>query len=371
MLGYSRSFTPKSDVDNMSVIKRALFLARKKGIRYAYNRAFFLLFYGTKNPFLIKMLHWFKLYPFCIEIESTTKCGMKCIMCEHTYWNEPVRDMTFEEFKKVVDQFPRLKWIGLTGIGESFLNKDFMRMLQYVKSRGIFVELYDNLFYSTKKQIKGLVELGVDKLFISTDAATKKTYEKIRVNAKFERTVENIRFLFQTKKDMNLYLPEVAFHYVVNSLNVDEMSPFLDLVNSVGGESCEVIFTRMLHNFDKVKNLFVEVPRTRVRELDKKGKELGLQVAWNADVPRGKPDIKKCTEWIMPFIFVTGHVIPCCAGNEANRREFQKKYALGNIFEKPFKEIWCGKKYENFRKKLRAGKVPVQCVNCPLYETKK
>lgn len=355
----------------MSVLERAIFLIKKKGIKYTYNRALFLLLYGTKNRFLIKMLHWLKQYPFCIEIESTTKCGLKCIMCEHTYWKEPVRDMTFEEFKKIVDQFPKLKWIGLTGIGEGFLNKDFMRMLEYVKSRDIFVELYDGLFYPTREQIKKLVELEIDKFFISTDAATKKTYEKIRVNAKFERTVENIKFLFQTKKKMNAYFPEVAFHYIVNSINVDEMLQFLDFVISVGGDGCEVIFTRMLHTHKDVKNLFVEVPQTLINELDKKGKELGLKVAWNADVLQDKPNIKKCTEWIMPFIFVTGHVIPCCACNEANRREFQKKYALGNIFEKSFKEIWRGRNYENFLKMLKKGKVPVQCVDCPLYETKK
>jgi radical SAM protein with 4Fe4S-binding SPASM domain len=292
-------------------------------------------------------------------------------MCEHTYWDEPVRDMTFEEFKRAVDQFPGLKWIGLTGIGESFVNKDFMKMLGYVKSKGIFVELYDNLFYATKDQIKKLVELEIDKLFISIDAATKKTYEKMRVNAKFERVIDNIDFLFQTKKEKNSFFPEVAFHYVVTSLNVDEMPQFLDMVSSMGGGGHEIIFTRMLHSYDKVRNLFVEVPNSRVEELAEKGKKLGLKVAWNADVPQSKPHVRKCTEWIMPFIFVTGHVVPCCAGNESNCREFQKKHALGNIHEKPFKEIWHGKEYEEFRKMLKEGKAPVQCVGCPLYEAKK
>ena len=66
-----------------------------------------------------------------MEIEVTTRCNLKCIICEHTYWDEPNRDMSFEQFKGIVDQFPKLKWIGLTGIGESFINKDFMKMLRY------------------------------------------------------------------------------------------------------------------------------------------------------------------------------------------------------------------------------------------------
>lgn len=354
----------------LSGIKQILFLLKKKGVKYAYNYMYFSLFYSTKNPILIKLLYRSKPYPFCIEIEPTTRCGLKCQMCEHTYWNEPNRDMTFEEFKKIVDQFPKLKWIGLTGIGESFLNKDFMKMLEYVKSKNIFVELYDNLFYANEEILKRLVELELDKLFISTVGATKETYEKIMVNSNFERVVKNIRTLCGLKKQMDAHFPEIEFHYIVTKLNVHEMMPFLEFAHSFGEQGIKVKFTRMLHTFKEVEHLFTEVPKNIVEDVKRKGKELNLKVDWSADVPQIKPPITKCTEWIMPFIFVAGHVVPCCAGNEANRREFQKAYALGNVFERPFKEIWYGEEYENFRKMLRKGQVPKQCRGCPLYEVK-
>jgi radical SAM protein with 4Fe4S-binding SPASM domain len=291
-------------------------------------------------------------------------------MCEHTYWDEPNRDMTFEEFKKIVDQFPKLKWIGLTGIGESFLNKDFMKMLEYVKSKGIFVELYDTLLYVNESILKKLIDLEIDKLFISIVGATRETYEKIMVNSNFERVMKNIRTLFRLKREMNAYFPEIEFHYIVTNLNLHEMLPFLEFVHSFGEPEIKIRFTRMLHKFREVEQLFTEVPRNMVENILRRSKELNLIVEWNADVPQIKPPIHTCTAWIMPFIFVTGHVIPCCATNEANRREFQKKHALGNVFEKPFKEIWYGGKYEKFRKMLKEGKVPIQCKDCPLYEVK-
>ena len=357
-----RSLLPK--------FKYLILLLRSKGVKYSYNYVHLCIFYGTKNPFLINLLHWLEPYPPYIEIEVTTRCNLRCIMCEHTYWNEPNRDMSFEEFKGIVDQFPKLKWIGLTGIGESFINKDFMKMLRYVKSRNIFVELYDNFFLIDEKVARSLVEIGVDRILVSLDAATKETYEAIRVGSNFERVLKNVKCLFQIKEEKNTYFPQTDFHFIVTKANIHETAQYIELVHSlVDSERASIQFTRMLHEFREIKNLFVEIPEEIIGAAEKKAKELGIGVAWNADVPRNKPPIKKCTEWIMPFIFATGHVIPCCSGNEAGHRDFQKDHSLGNVFEQSFQDIWYGQRYKRLREMLGQGKIPLPCTNCCLYDT--
>lgn len=349
-------------------LSRLMFLLSNKGIKYTYNVIHFNIFWGSRSPFIRRLLYWFEPYPSYIEIEVTTRCNLKCIMCEHTYWNEPNRDMSFEEFKNIVDQFPRLKWIGLTGIGESFLNRDFMKMLKYVKSRDVFVELYDTFYFIDRKTAEELIDMGVDKIFASIDAATKETYEKIRVGSNFERVINNVRTLFRLKEEKKTCFPEIAFHYIVNKLNLHEIPRYINLVHSlVGEENVTIQFTRMLHEFKEVKDLFVEIPEETIRIVNKIAEDLGIKLIWNKDVPQVKPLIKECIEWTMPFIFVTGHVIPCCSGNEAGHRDFQKRTALGNVFEKSFKEIWRSKKYKSLRRMLRRGKVPLPCKNCCLY----
>jgi pyrroloquinoline quinone biosynthesis protein E len=278
--------------------------------------------------------------------------------------------MSFEDFKRILDQFPRLKWIGLTGIGESFLNKDFLRMLKLVKSRGIYVELYDQFFFINKEIARELIEMGVDKLFISLDAAKKETYEKIRVGSNFDLVTGNLKNFFELKREMNAHFPEIAFHFIVNKLNIGEIPQYLDLDRSITkGKNEDVQITRMLHKFKEVENLFCEIPAELIKKANEKAREMEINLSWSADVPRLKPPVKKCTEWLMPFIFVSGDVIPCCAGNEAGQRTFQKETALGNVFETPFKGIWQGKKYKNLRKTLYQNKVPLACKNCCLYET--
>lgn len=353
----------------LSKFKRVFFLLRKKGFGYTWNYVYFSLVFATKNLFLLKLLYWLEPYPTFLEVEVSTRCNLKCIMCERTYWQEENKDMTFEQFKYIIGQFPKLKWIGLTGIGESFLNKDFLKMLRYVKEKNAFVELYDNFFLVDEKTSRELIEMGIDKFYISLDAATKETYEKLRVGSNFERVINNLKNFFRLKKEMNSDFPQVAFHFVVNKLNVQEISRYIDLAYSLGEkENLDIQFSRMLHSFKETENLFTEVPEEVIREAEQKAHDLGIKVVFNADVPKVKPAMKKCAEWTMPFIFVTGEVIPCCAGNEAGNREFQKRTALGNIFEAPFKEIWQGEKYRSLRRMLKQGKVPPPCLTCPLYQ---
>lgn len=361
-------------------LQKAIRLLRERGLRYTYNLAHFHILY-TQSTLINRFIRsigaqklFLKTYPYIIrhpsyiEIEVTTRCNLKCKMCEHTYWNEPPRDMTFEEFKGIVDQFPKLKWIGLTGIGESFLNKSFLDMLWYVKSKNIYVEIADSCYFLNEKISKELVDMRLDHFMPSIDAATEKTYEKIRIGAKFDKVIDNVGRLIEIRNSNDSQYPELTFHYVIMKDNIGEVTQYLDLVNSLD-RSAAVLYTRMLHKFEEIKDLFTEIPPNLIKEVMDKANKIGTNVAWNADIPLHKPPVRCCTAWTMPFIFVTGHVIPCCASNEANRRDFQKEYSLGNIFEQSFKEIWAGK-YREFVRNLRSGKVPEFCMNCSIHEAR-
>jgi MoaA/NifB/PqqE/SkfB family radical SAM enzyme len=357
---------------------RLLYLFRfwqEKGFRATYNFTIARVYWATgvlQNLLLKRLAPIIQPYPCLIEVEPTTRCNLKCRMCEHTYWREPQRDMSFKEFKKIIDQFPHLKWIGLTGIGSSFLNKDFMKMLQYVKSKKIYVEIYDTFFLINREKAKELINLGIDRILPSIDAATKETYEKIRVGSDFETVVRNLKNLIEIKKERNLIFPELSFHYIISKLNMHEVVKFIDFVHSIDPTAKKIAFTTLLHPFKEVQgDYLLSVPEKIIQEAERRGKELGIRIGWNFNVrdEKCRPLIGECTFWIIPFIFATGHVIICCAGNEANSREFQKKYSFGNILEKPFREIWNSEEYKKARKLIRQGICPMQCRGCPSFNT--
>lgn len=351
-------------------INRLWAMYRHSGIKYVYNYLHFNFFYAKQNKFITGLTHRLIKYPPYLEIEVTTRCNLKCIMCEHTYWQEKAQDMSFADFKRIIDEFPKLKWIGLTGIGESFMHKDFLKMLEYVKARRIYVELYDTFYFIDENTANKLIDLKIDMIKPSIDAATKQTYEKIRVNSDFNRVMDNIKNLLKLKQKRQSFFPELEFHYILSKANMHELNKYIELVGSLGGES--ILVTRFLHIFKEIEQLYTEVPDKLICEANKKAQEVGIKLHWSLDVPKHKPPISMCSVWIMPFIFLTGHVIPCCAANEANRRDFQKETSMGNIFEvEHFSEIWNGEKFRNVRKMIKRGLVPKPCIDCCLFNTRK
>ena len=354
-------------------LSHMVFLARTRRFREVYNYVWVRNLWWSpfwQKMFLLRLGRLYDIYPPFLEIEPTTVCNFKCVICEHTYWDEKPRNMSFEEFKSIVDQFPRLKWLGLTGIGSSFLNKDFMRMVKYTKSKGTILELVDTLNHVDEDTIGELLDVGVNILFVSFYGASKESYEQICVGSDFNKVVENLRCLVRMKKERKTQLPVLNFHFIVNRSNIHEMTVFLELIHSLDAGEYEVLFTPLLHGFNEVKDLTVELTDETMEVVKERGKELGINVAYNLNVPTNKPPVSDCALWIMPFVFVTGHVIPCCVGNEANRREFQKETSLGNVFEHSFRDIWYGDKYKNFRRMIRRGDVPIQCKNCSDFDTR-
>lgn len=278
--------------------------------------------------------------------------------------------MSLQEFKGIVDQFPNLRFVGATGIGSCFLNPDFLAMVRYLKSKSIIVRLIDQFNHVDDNVVRQLVEMEVDILFISMYGATKDTYEQVCMGSDFDKIVRNIRLLAQAKRELKTQSPVINFHYIFSKANVHEMIPFIELVHSLDCNQYEILFTPLLHPFDEVKDLAIEITSELRQRADAKARELGIRLAYNTCTGANKPPIKKCTAWIEPFIFATGHVIPCCVGNEANRREFQKDTSLGNVFEERFEEIWYGENYKRFRQMIHHGEVPAQCANCAIYDVR-
>jgi len=320
------------------------------------------------NRFLPKL--GIDLFPPFLEIEPTTVCDMRCRICEHTYWKEHSKNMSFEQFKKIFDDFGKPKWLGLTGIGSSYLNKDYHKMLEYAKSKGTIVEVFDHFaHFENDKKIKELIEIGPDFQFVSIYGASKETSDFICRGSDFDKVIHNIKTFVKLKKQMKKRFPILNFHFIITKQSKGELFKFIDLISNLDTEIGEVLITPLLHGFKEVKSYEVKIDDKYKEEIMNYARKKRIAITFNWSSKLKKQPIKNCKEYIMPFIFVTGHVTPCCSQNEANSREWQKKMSLGNALEKPFREIWYSPRYKKLRQMIRKNKCPKECVLCPAYET--
>lgn len=337
----------------------------------AYNFMHLNTFYGTRKRELINLLYRLQPYPVYLEAEVTSKCSLRCIMCEHTYWKEPASpDWSVEKFQSVIDQFPDLKWCALNPIADQFMNPNFFEIMKKLDERSVCQELYMTSTTLEEADMKRIVDLkSMMMVKFSHDAATPETYEKIRVNGNWDKVTRNIKAFDRYKRRAGKTFPMLQFHFIVMRQNVHEAEAFIDWVDSLDIRCAGIIYTRLLHNFPEVSEIYMDIPPELGDRLVKKGRSVGIPVHFNADAATQKPPASQCTQWTMPFIFVDGTVISCCCQNEANRREWQRANSMGNIFEKPFKEIWEDAPYKRLRGNLFAVEIekasPV-CGECAI-----
>jgi len=317
-------------------------------------------------------------YPRYIEVEVTTRCNKRCVICEHTWWNEPARDLSFGEFKRLADQF-NLRWINLTGEGDAFLNKDYFKMIEYCKSRSTSVYLTDSFDLIAPDVSRRLVSLGVDGIYLSMDAATKETYERIKVGCSYDRTLANVKAMLAEKERQKSPIPELCIRYTITRDNINETVDFVKLINSLAtrkrwGDGSKMHFIGLL-DYPEVHDMLVEeIPHRVIRETMEASSNGGVPVVFAHPDSSKNPSIDTCLAWMEPYFALVPEpmVLPCCAVLMSNSRAKLLEYSFGNYMETPFRQIWNSPYYRWFRRQVtkRDGKVPALCAGCRAYNTK-
>lgn len=307
------------------------------------------------NKIYNKISKIYKL-PSCLQIEPTTSCNLNCIWCVYNKNKNPKR-MSFEQFKTIIDQFPFLFILKFAGIGEFFTNKDFIKMISYLKKKRVFYSCFTtNFTILNDSEIDALVNSNINTIFVSIDGATKETYEKIRKGANFNTLINNIRkFQSRTKKSK----PKLVIRMVMSNQNKHELFKMIDLAKEL--KIKKIHFQKLYENN--------ELSLNREEYLHYKKRLLKYSNIKLKFSKFDKRPINKCLRALaVIYISAEGYVIPCSIlAQREDYFQLIKKEGFGNVFKNSIKEIWNSQKYRNFRKHIINNKIPEICRRCPYY----
>ena len=356
------------------------YMLKKFGWRSWFSFWYTKLFVADEGGEYALMNHVYKRFPlllrkpFKIEMEHTTICNKKCVLCEHTYWKETSERITLAQFKQILDPVTGIRWLNLTGEGSGFLNKDFIPMLEYLRKRHINVNFVDEFDLLDGAISRKIIELGINSIYISFDAATKHIYEQMKKGCNFDKALENIKTLLRLKREMNSPFPILHFRFIITTLNYKEMPQYIELIHGLKdrGVRARVEFVGLL-SFPEIEQYHMPlegIPEDLLIKTFKNALKYNINLHFS-HVGKRHPSINKCAAWTEPYVLIGGQVISCCAIIMSNKREFLRENSFGNVYERPFLGVWNSPKYRRFRESVnnRNAPVPKTCYGCRAFDT--
>jgi radical SAM protein with 4Fe4S-binding SPASM domain len=343
-------------------------------------------------------------YPRYLQIEHTTRCNARCIMCNHLYTgNRGAMDLDLDILYRMQDVLKYAEIVMLNGDGEPFLYADIEKSLALLQKYEVMIGTNTNLTYIPDK-VWGYLRDSFSFLNISCDGSSKTLYETIRKGLSFEKFVDNLEKLNRVAPDLNKNLdcvlmrqnigdmknlvkfaaehgfksvkfhalgvnpvignmddaPELYSHYLAEqagkakaaavSLGIDMQCPSVSISEEGSIE-------------DDLRRIEEEELRSadRIKKAEEKAVDLTFQYqriqVTDEDISPAPYDNGDVCRWAIErcYVDLMGNVTTCC---------YDMRHAYGNLHEKSFDGIWNGPSYRHFRKEIIHGRLPEWCRQC-------
>lgn len=173
--------------------------------------------------------------PRFFKLHVDNKCNLRCPMC-HVDKDNPttLSDNFLEELKSY---YPFMEELGIWG-GESLFSAKARKILfefNYTKFPCCRIGLVTNGTL-INKYISNLAKVNFGWVHISLDAATKKTYNKLRRGGTWERVLRGINKLIELRNRQKRWFP-VTIYMVLQPDNYREITQFIKLGHRLGAKA--------------------------------------------------------------------------------------------------------------------------------------
>jgi radical SAM protein with 4Fe4S-binding SPASM domain len=294
--------------------------------------------------------------PVVLDIEPTNACNFRCPHCQVTEADWDKKNMSMEQFERIIDIFPHALRVKLQGMGEPFLNKNLIEFIEKTCSRKYWCEVTSNGSLLDRRPVKNLEKYKNFQLTISIDAPEKKLFEQIRPGSNFEQIIENVKEL-QASTEMDL-----AAWMVVEKDNESSVVGTIKLLKSINVTifGLQVIVIDYAKEKLKSETIDKRINYDHKQELYSLWKNEASKEEVELDISDKLYDRDNPCPWPWQGVYldVVGNVVPCCRIGDA------RVCSMGNINNTDFDDIWNSDKYRDFRDMHKENKIPKICSSC-------
>jgi radical SAM protein with 4Fe4S-binding SPASM domain len=308
-----------------------------------------------------------------VFMDQNNRCNLRCRMCgfsDPRVVGLPGHDMPMWLFRRVVDEvFPHAHYVALSCLAEPFMTRDITQRLDLLRDQSeVETEIITNGTLLTPERIGSMIENRISRIGISIDGASRDVYERIRVGAKFDRVIGNIKMINEMKAASGSHLPALRFLHVISELNVDHFDAFLAMAEELSVDSVDMRTIQPFVNADdrgSDEAVFWEKIKGCKAKLDEWLDRTGVQDLGYLRTTGDKIDLFDAQGEMVPCnaasknltVLFNGDVVPCTAWSRA---------PVGNLARQSFDEIWNGAPALAMREEFAAKKPGRDCHYCTI-----
>jgi MoaA/NifB/PqqE/SkfB family radical SAM enzyme len=176
-------------------------------------------------------------HPYLLILDPCNYCNLRCPLCPTGLGTlgRPQAMLSFEHFRQFFDPLAdHLFECYMHNWGESLLNKNVFRMIEYAQSRNVGTNLSTNLSETSSDDIDKLLDSGLEYLIASVDGTSAASYATYRVRGKYDKVMTNLEELLRRRNARRLKTPRVEWQFIVMKQNEHEIEEAERLAKQIG-----------------------------------------------------------------------------------------------------------------------------------------
>ena len=283
--------------------------------------------------------------PLAINAELTNHCNLKCPECitGSGKMTRPSGFMDISLYSSLLKQLrPYLFNVNLYFQGEPMLHPDFFSFAE--SCRPVHSTVSTNGHFIDIDRAYRLAKSNINKVIISLDGPDQETYSVYRRNGRLDVVLDGIRNLAEAKRKSG-------------STMIIEVQVLVNKINE--GRIPEI--RKLLDNFNvsmRLKSMQIYTEEGMQEWLPSSPGFRRYRLTGGRHVLKGGLPGSCARLWFSPVVTWDGKILPCCFDKNG-------EHVMGDISEKSFREIWYGKRFNDFRKELLFYRNNIEiCRNC-------